>query len=348
MTHPHSDLIDGYLRHLSARRCTRRTIETYRETLTAAHTALPEGLPLATLDEITRWLADHPRWSAATVGLRTTIIRSWATWAVAAGHLDWAAGTDLPRVRHHRRHVPPATTEQVTAILARTTGRVWLASIIAAYAGLRAVEIVRLDRGDITAQTVHVREGKGGHGRVVPCHPVLWSAVRALPTGPLLGEDCRQVTAAERRLTSATWRAYRRVGVETSIHKLRKWHASELRRAGVDLETIRQLLGHASLATTQRYLDLDPTMTAAAVALLPDITADAGAAEPGPDSHPAPAPAAADPATATPAQSAAGQPHGWSASPAQTPGHERCRRPRRRDDDTRRSAHGSSGDWWPG
>lgn len=270
MTHPHTDLIDRYLDHLTARRCTARTIETYGENLAAAHAGLPYGLPMATIDELADWLAAHPDWSPATTSLHVTILRSWARWAVKAGHLDWAAAVDLPRVRQHRRHVPPATTEQVTTILARCTGEVRLASVLAAYAGLRAIEITRLDREDITAEQLVVRSGKGGHGRAVPTHPVLWRAVRDLPRG-------RLVQINERLLVSRAWRAYRQVGVSTSMHKLRKWHASELRRAGVDLETIRQLLGHTSLATTQRYLDVDPAMQAAAVALLPTVTADAAA-----------------------------------------------------------------------
>lgn len=268
--HPHGDLIDTYLDHLIARRCSDRTIDTYGRILRAAHAALPEGLPMATPDEIMDWLASHPRWSSATVSLTTTVLRSWSAWAVEHRHMDWAAGAELPRVRQHRRHIPPATTQEVTTILARTGHLVWRASVIAAYGGLRAVEIVRLDRGDVTAETLTIRRGKGGHLRVIPTHPELWRVVRDLPPGLLV-----PITAA--RLCARAWSAYRRVGVESSLHRLRKWHASELRRAGVDLETIRQLLGHTSLATTQRYLDVDPTMQAAAVALLPTLTADVAA-----------------------------------------------------------------------
>jgi len=270
MTHPHTDLIDRYLDHLTARRCTARTVQTYGENLAAAHAGLPYGLPMATIDELTDWLAAHPDWSPATTSLHVTILRSWARWAVKAGHLDWAAAVDLPSVRQHRRHVPPATTEQVATVLSRCDDEVWLASVLAAYAGLRAIEIVRLDREDISSELVLVRSGKGGHGRSVPCHPMVWRAVRDLPAGKLFAIN-------ERLLVSRAWRVYRQVGVATSLHKLRKWYASELRRSGVDLETIRQLLGHTSLATTQRYLDVDPGMQAAAVALLPSLTADAEA-----------------------------------------------------------------------
>ena len=55
-------------------------------------------------------------------------------------------------------------------------------------------------------------------------------------------------------------------GVENaSSHSLRRTHAANLRRNGTDLEIIRRQLGHRSLATTQRYLGVDPIEVAAAV-----------------------------------------------------------------------------------
>ncbi len=50
-----------------------------------------------------------------------------------------------------------------------------------------------------------------------------------------------------------------------SSHSLRRTHANTLRRRGVDLLLIKEQLGHASLATTQRYFDVDPVEAAAAV-----------------------------------------------------------------------------------
>lgn len=291
--HPHADLIEAYLDHLRAQRCTDRTIESYRDTLQRAHRDLPAGLPMARPDELVAWLASHPRWAASTVQLHTAILRSWARWAVDTGHLDWAAGTQLPRIRQQRRRIPPATTDQVATILARCSGDVRRASVLAAYAGLRAIEVSRACRQDITEQTVTVRQGKGGHRRAVPTHPALWAAVRDLPDGRLVPDSAQ-------RLATRCWREYRRVGVQTSIHRLRKWWATQMWRAGVDLETIRQLLGHASLTTTQRYLaDVDSGRAAAAVGALPTLTADAADGA-GATAPPPPAPAAAAPATDPP------------------------------------------------
>ena len=53
-----------------------------------------------------------------------------------------------------------------------------------------------------------------------------------------------------------------------SSHSLRRTHANELRRTGADLKLIQEQLGHRSLATTERYFDVDPLEKAAAMAKL--------------------------------------------------------------------------------
>lgn len=54
----------------------------------------------------------------------------------------------------------------------------------------------------------------------------------------------------------------------TSSHSLRRTHANELRRTGADLKLIQEQLGHASLATTERYFEVDPLEKQAALAKL--------------------------------------------------------------------------------
>ena len=53
-----------------------------------------------------------------------------------------------------------------------------------------------------------------------------------------------------------------------SSHSLRRTHANTLRRRGVDMMIIKEQLGHSSLATTQRYFDVDPAEARAAIAPL--------------------------------------------------------------------------------
>lgn len=53
--------------------------------------------------------------------------------------------------------------------------------------------------------------------------------------------------------------------VGASSHSLRRTHAKELRRRGIDLKIIQEQLGHSSLAITERYLQIDPVEKRAAI-----------------------------------------------------------------------------------
>ena len=267
---PHTDIIDAYLESLRQQRRRPKTISTYRDILMHAHRDLPEGLPLAVEDELRAWLA-NPAWSAATQQLRTVAIRRFCRWAHEQGYIDRDEAEHIPPPSRPRQVPRVASSDQVQTILARTRGHVWLASLLASHAGLRACEVATVERDHVDANRLHV-VGKGAHERVVPTHGQVWQAVQHLPPGPLLpGYSAESVSGH-------CWQTYRRLGVQTSVHKLRGWFATSLWEAEVDLETIRRLLGHTSLATTQKYLGLSPERMTAAVARLPQLTAAAVAA----------------------------------------------------------------------
>ncbi len=149
--------------------------------------------------------------------------------------------------------------------------------------GLRLSELVGLDIEDVNlvARVARVR-GKGGKERLVPFNH---SAVEALQA---LGQDARLVTPTPPvrrsarpgphvrtrhavflnprggRLTSRSVdrivrQAARAAGIPGSLspHALRHTFATHLLQAGADLRVIQELLGHATLSTTQRYTHLD-------------------------------------------------------------------------------------------
>jgi site-specific recombinase XerD len=125
-------------------------------------------------------------------------------------------------------------------------------------AGLRSQEAVTLDLRDVDfdREVVHVR-GKGNKERVVPLgEEAALHLARYLHAGrPALASganDAVFLSARGRRLDTSTVRRLLR-----HPHRLRHAFATHLLEGGADLRVIQELLGHASLSTTQIYSHVD-------------------------------------------------------------------------------------------
>lgn len=212
---------------------------------------------------LAQWLA-NPQWAQNTRSDYAKGLAQYLKWARRRGYR-------VPHPRHAGPVSPapalpkPLTEAEVVALMttaapARTHD--WVRLSMAT--GLRAGEIARLraEDVDLVAGTVHVR-GKGGRSRVVPLHG---DAVLILALRPEKGPLWPGVTPST--VSVAAGRLFRAAGVPGRIHRCRHWHATALLEAGVDLVTIQQQLGHASVATTQVYLKVRPERQRDAVARL--------------------------------------------------------------------------------
>ena len=133
--------------------------------------------------------------------------------------------------------------------------------------GLRISEALSLTRGDAPlAESIRIT-GKGGKTRIVPVLPVVREAVEAylaaLPwpterTDPLFIAK-RGGALSPRHVQAAMQLLRGRLGLpdRATPHALRHSFATHLLGAGADLRSIQELLGHASLSTTQRYTQVD-------------------------------------------------------------------------------------------
>ena len=167
---------------------------------------------------------------------------------------------------------PPAarrrlsSDEQARAAALRLRDRALLEVLYGA--GVRVSECVGLDVDDVDADrygtvVLHVRRGKGGKDRIVPLGAKAadalgaWRRARATLTAdprPLfVGVTGGRLTARSVQRQVRRWVAAAGVSQPATPHALRHSFATHLLDGGVDLRTIQELLGHASLASTQIY-----------------------------------------------------------------------------------------------
>jgi integrase/recombinase XerC/integrase/recombinase XerD len=133
-------------------------------------------------------------------------------------------------------------------------------------AGLRAEEIVNLDVTDVDPDAEQLRVlGKGSKTRVVPAGEPAWRAVasyvdRGRPALQQDPEPALFISKTGRRLSTSDVRRrltgwVRRAAVQGGVtpHTLRHSFATHLLEGGADLRAIQELLGHATISTTQTY-----------------------------------------------------------------------------------------------
>jgi integrase/recombinase XerC len=270
---------DWYRWLAEERRASTHTLGAYGHDLVAFFTFLAEhigGPPgwsdLAELRaaDLRSYLARRRRegYAAASTARALSSLRGFFRHLARAGQLD---NPVLATVRAPK--IPHSVPKPLSAVAARqvveASDSSWLGLrdttlfTLLYGAGLRISEALGLARSQAPAGETMVIAGKGGKERLVPLLPIIRTATAAyLDACPFkLGpDDPLFVGARGRRLQAgvvqANVRRLRgRLGLPATAtpHALRHSFATHLLEAGADLRTIQELLGHASLSTTQRY-----------------------------------------------------------------------------------------------
>jgi site-specific recombinase XerD len=169
------------------------------------------------------------------------------------------------------------TTEQMRSLLERIPAHTPLqlrdrAMLELAYScGLRCEEIVNLDQGALDFETEQLRViGKGSKERMLPVGEPAQRALqrysergrRALATDPreralFLSKSGRRLSNSDVTRRLGLWAREAAMAAGVSPHSLRHSFATHLLEGGADLRTIQELLGHASISTTQVYTRVD-------------------------------------------------------------------------------------------
>ncbi len=248
------------------RGCSANTVRAYTKTLTLLARHL-EKSGRSTLTarkvDLRSFLFEVGRGRApATLARHVAALRTYSGWLVETERSVTALALELepPRVgRHLPRFVSVAKADEVLEAPHPLRDRALLEVLYGA--GLRVGELCALDPDDVDLNTglVRVRRGKGGKERRVPMGAVAAAAVadwleeRGDEPGPLF-LNARGGRIGDRTVRRVVTRVGRAAGVgDLHPHALRHSFATHLLDAGADLRGIQELLGHASLSTTQRY-----------------------------------------------------------------------------------------------
>lgn len=278
-------LVERFFEHLEwERNLAPATLVAYRREVAAfvafataeAAAGTPSEVTPATVRSYLARLYER-RLSARTVERILASLRSYFRFLVGEGAVAGNPAAAVPNLRARRR--PPEVVERgdLDALFETfpddPAGRRDRALVELLYgAGVRVAELVGLDLVDVRLgeRLLRVR-GKGRRERIVPFGRAAERAIRAyLPDRatwrrPLAdGNEPLFVNQRGGRLTDRSVRRILDAAVRRSAelrrlhpHALRHAFATHLLEAGLDLRAIQELLGHASLATTQVYTTVD-------------------------------------------------------------------------------------------
>lgn len=212
---------------------------------------------------------------ARSLARRMSGVRSFLRWISDREGLDLSAALSTRSPKYSRSLPRPLTPLQAQDTLDRVADHAtpWVGAREVAVltllwgSGLRISEALALEGADWPFPEGLIIRGKGGRERQVPVLPVARDAIatylRLCPWGHRTDAPLFRGIRGGRLTASAVEGAMRQaraaIGLPASAtpHALRHSFATHLLSAGGDLRTIQELLGHASLSTTQVYTGVD-------------------------------------------------------------------------------------------
>ena len=275
--------METWLRHLSdIRNASPRTIEAYHTDLTSflgflnGHWGGPAGLKKLgqiTISDMRAWMAAERRdgLSARSLARRLSAVKAFYRWLSTTHEIEAAAVSAIRGPKLKERLPRPVPTQAAKALIANTQSG-WVetrncAVLTLLYGcGMRISEALSLQAEDVPLPKMLKILGKGGKERLMPVLPVAAEAVDAyvrecphdLNEGALF-RGIRGGPLGPRPIQKVVENLRLSLGLPPTVtpHALRHSFATHLLEAGGDLRTIQELLGHASLSTTQVYTGLN-------------------------------------------------------------------------------------------
>lgn len=204
------------------------------------------------------WLNETRKDAAPkTTGRRLTSVRAFAKWIKLVTELD---EYKAPTPARSMPHPLPEREDGLRRLLAVAKNHEQEALVGAmGYMGLRVQEALDFKTSwlDVDSMVLTVR-GKGDKERIVPVSDKAWAAIRTAFIHAMMGDGYlihMQDRTARKTITSMG----RRAGLSRAIssHDLRATFATIMNDAGTNIRVVQELLGHASVSTTEIYTGVE-------------------------------------------------------------------------------------------
>lgn len=278
-----ADLLGAWQSHLrDARRRSEHTVRAYvtaaRRLIRAKALADWEGVASLEAHDLRSHLASRRAEGLANSSAARELSALKAFIAFARGQTD-DPDPSAPRLRGPRlkkglpRPVTPDDAVNIAVLIDGIAAEDWIgardrAVLLLMYgSGLRIAEALSLTGADVPLQETLQVTGKGGKERIVPLLPITREAVAAyakecpypLPADEPLFRGAKGGALSQGMVQKAMAKARRALGLPDTAtpHALRHSFATHLLGAGADLRSLQELLGHASLGSTQIYTKVD-------------------------------------------------------------------------------------------
>lgn len=213
--------------------------------------------------------------SRRTIARKLSCLRSFFRFLCREGTLEHNPAVAVPTPRQERRLPSFLDEGQLVRLLGTPATKKWQgwrdrAILEALYStGMRVSELVGLNREDVDeiSETVLVR-GKGKKERICPIGKTALRSIRAyvakrpkklhVPYALFVSQKGTRLTVRQVDRLIAVYVQLAGLPVSISPHSLRHSFATHLLDRGADLRSVQELLGHASLSTTQIYTHITP------------------------------------------------------------------------------------------
>lgn len=208
----------------------------------------------AQTEDITSWMNSH-NWAPYTRQAARNSLKSIYSYII-----EYDYRIDNPMLKTRPVKIPPAvprsaSEDDLLYALQKTSPRDRLAILLAAYGGLRRAEIAGLHSSQVFDDHIIIK-GKGGRVRMVPLHPILKEEINKNQIhDDYFFKDCNtgEVISPE----GMGKRISRLLPKGISAHKLRHRFATKIYQNTHDIRSLQTVLGHSSIATTERYVSVD-------------------------------------------------------------------------------------------